>query len=302
MSFIYSRALVEASLQGKCSDTAVSALLSGNHIPPLFLPKDKTTAFSRLSRFGMTFGHLTDDLGAALLTSWLEGFPAKTSAALQEKAQASPERDLACGPTWRASLAKFDPVSSSWKTVQLSLLGDLELSSVTWPRSGMTAGGRCWELPTLGRRISGTGFGFLLPTPSASEPELERRQKHGTHYTTATGTKRRMNEDGTTSNLGLAASAQTWPTPTAVAKFRTPNHSDGRKWSNDTQAEREAQGRQVMLCHQLQTGGSLNPQWVEWLMGWPLRWTDLKPSETVNSPSAPQLHSESCLSLFKEPK
>ena len=25
------------------------------------------------------------------------------------------------------------------------------------------------------------------------------------------------------------------------------------------------------------TGGSLNPTWVEWLMGWPLGWTDLAP-------------------------
>lgn len=28
------------------------------------------------------------------------------------------------------------------------------------------------------------------------------------------------------------------------------------------------------------TGGSLNPTWVEWLMGWPLGWTDLKPLAT----------------------
>ena len=25
------------------------------------------------------------------------------------------------------------------------------------------------------------------------------------------------------------------------------------------------------------TGGQLNPDWVEWLMGWPEGWTDLKP-------------------------
>ena len=26
--------------------------------------------------------------------------------------------------------------------------------------------------------------------------------------------------------------------------------------------------------------GPLNPEWVEWLMGFPMGWTDLKPSET----------------------
>jgi len=25
-------------------------------------------------------------------------------------------------------------------------------------------------------------------------------------------------------------------------------------------------------------GGKLNPMWVEWLMGWPLGWTDLRVS------------------------
>jgi len=29
-----------------------------------------------------------------------------------------------------------------------------------------------------------------------------------------------------------------------------------------------------------QVGGKLNPVWVEWLMGWPLGWTDLKPLGT----------------------
>ena len=29
--------------------------------------------------------------------------------------------------------------------------------------------------------------------------------------------------------------------------------------------------------------GKLNPMWVEWLMGWPLGWTDLKPLEMDKS-------------------
>ena len=41
------------------------------------------------------------------------------------------------------------------------------------------------------------------------------------------------------------------------------------------------------------TSGQLNPTWVEWLMGWPLGWTDLKPLETDKSPSALPQHGES---------
>lgn len=66
----------------------------------------------------------------------------------------------------------------------------------------------------------------------------------------------------------------------AVKKWPTPNASDGAKWSAQTKKERQAKGQQVRLCHELGAGGRLNPQWVEWLMGWPIGWTDLQPLET----------------------
>ena len=40
-------------------------------------------------------------------------------------------------------------------------------------------------------------------------------------------------------------------------------------------------------------GGKLNPTWVEWLMGWPLEWTDLKPLETDKSHCVQQQHGKS---------
>jgi hypothetical protein len=40
-------------------------------------------------------------------------------------------------------------------------------------------------------------------------------------------------------------------------------------------------------------GGQLNPTWVEWLMGWTLGWTDLKPLAMDKSLSVPQLHGDS---------
>ena len=286
MSWLYSRALVEAFSEATCSAGAPSALSSGNPTPQAYLPDDRMTAFSRLSRFGMMFAPLTESLGADVLMWCQEDSRARTSA-LPEKAQESPESGQECGPTWRGSLAKFDPDSRSWKTVQLCLLEDLELSSVTWPRSGMTANGQCWELPTLERRTSGTGFGWLLPTPCSSDPQLERRAKHGEHYTTSSGSVRRKNEDGTSSNLGLAAAAQKWPTPTSVS-----GNQVGRldEWGG-------SRSREVMrtLVTPEELGGSLNPTWVEWLMGWPLGWTDLKPLETGKSLCALQQHGECSL-------
>ena len=80
MSWLFSRVLVEEYLEGTCSDGAPFAPSSGNPTPQAYLPPDKMTAFSRPSRFGMTFAPLTDDRGAELLTWFREASRARTSA------------------------------------------------------------------------------------------------------------------------------------------------------------------------------------------------------------------------------
>jgi len=66
---------------------------------------------------------------------------------------------------------------------------------------------------------------------------------------------------------------------TAIRKWNTPNVADAKGGT------RRGNG-QVQLCHQVRVGGTatppmktppLNPSWVEWLMGWPIAWTDLRP-------------------------
>jgi hypothetical protein len=64
--------------------------------------------------------------------------------------------------------------------------------------------------------------------------------------------------------------------------FPTPAASDSNKWNNATASERKANGQSQRLCNALSTpqdrvGGSLNPTWVEWLMGWPLGLTSMDP-------------------------
>ncbi|WKV98427.1 DNA cytosine methyltransferase [Pseudomonas sp. H22_DOA] len=39
-------------------------------------------------------------------------------------------------------------------------------------------------------------------------------------------------------------------------------------------------------------GGHLNPEWAEWLMGWPIGWTDLRPLATDRFQSWQQAHSK----------
>ncbi len=77
----------------------------------------------------------------------------------------------------------------------------------------------------------------------------------------------------------------------------TPNASDHIQ--RKTSASWKAKGRVNFVLSNPEitgvSGGMLNPEWTEWLMGWPIGWTDLKPLETDKSRSAPQPHGESLL-------
>ena len=294
MSWLFSQALVEAYSADTCSDGAQSAPSSGNPTPQAFLPPDRMTAFSRPSRFGMTFKPLTDGLGAAVLMWCQEVSRARTSAS-QAKEPALTEPAAECGDTWRGSLARFDPATSSWRTAQPSLLEDSHESSVIWPRSGMTAGGRCWELPTLGHRTSGTGSG-LWPTPVATDHLWNKSETLDAWQARA----ERKKAQGVNLQFALRHAVQKWPTPQAsdnrprgtqkttarrmaigkqvgleaMVKWTTPTAHNAK----ETNARSESDRNTPTLSEQI--GGSLNPTWVEWLMGWPLGWTDCAASVT----------------------
>jgi hypothetical protein len=65
-----------------------------------------------------------------------------------------------------------------------------------------------------------------------------------------------------------------WPTPLSTEhkanRVKRENHQNGLT--------------QAVLA--TQDGGQLNQMWVEWLMGWPIGWTDLKPLVMGKSHSA----------------
>ena len=163
MSWLFSQALVEEYSEGISLDGAQSAQSNGKHTQLAYCAPDKMTAFSRLSRFGMTYKPLTATHGEALLMSYLAAFHAPTFP-LQAEAQGLMEKIPQCGITWRGWLAKFDPDSYSWKTAQCSFIEESGESLETFPASGMTRNGMLWELPTLAHRTSATASG-LWRTP-----------------------------------------------------------------------------------------------------------------------------------------
>jgi hypothetical protein len=277
MSWLYSRALVEEFLAGICLGGEQSVPSSFPNMPQAFCAQDKTTEFFRLSRFGMTYAPLTEGRGAALLTWFLADFLVRESAS-QEKVPGWKTRALDSGRKWRGWLMKFDLNSSTWKTAQCSFLEDSTECSVTLPRSGMTRDGLLWELPMLERPTSVTGFG-LWPTPTTQDNiQIKGKGKRGTT---------------------LGGAVRMWPTPTfqdaeqagspkkrsltlhrATQLYPTPGFND---FKSGTGYEHGDKKPTPQLRHL--SGGLLNPTWVEWLMGWPLGWTELNPLETGKSRS-----------------
>jgi hypothetical protein len=255
VSWLYSRALVEAFSEATCSAGALSAQWSATPMPPGFYAPAKTMAGLNRSLSGQMFAPSTADRGEELLTWFRVDSRAKTSA--------SPARGLALmasaldsGARWRALLATFDPGTCSWRTAQSSLFGASGELFQTWPRSGMAANGQCWELPTLGPGTSENGFG-LLPTPVADD----------------TGSRKKPYAQGGTP---LSLAVKLMPTPTAGADcLGAFGGSNARK-------------TMAALVDESELYGPLNPTWVEWLMGWPTEWTALGASGTGKSPSVPQ--------------
>ena len=179
-----------------------------------------------------------------------EDFPAKTSATLDGEL-ASRGVVVHSGSITSRPLGFYDQSTRSLKTYQRSLIEDSTLSLAILPRSGMMRSGIVYRLPALVRLTGGTESSLLASepvmwhTPSASEkaPAWDRRASNG-------GVR----------NIpvpNLHAQVQMWPTPVA----------------------RDYKGRTVkqdMLPDLV--GGALNPMWVEWLMGFPLGWTELNAS------------------------
>lgn len=207
MSWLFSRALVEDFLLGTCLDGQLSVQLSATPTPQAFLSLDRMTGRAQLSRYGMTFAHLTPDRGEAVLTWFLAASPARPTAARLEDG------------LWRTiSGRKCD---GSWQ---------MQLPGSYLPR--MSSARRSTTRPTTWTRWVTAPAAFPLP----------RATWVLTTYGAGTGYLH---------------------TPTTTANYCCPSM---QKWPNCREYKR--------------VFGQPGPENHEWLMDWPIGWTDLRPLAT----------------------
>ena len=198
-----------------------------------------------------------------------DGCGAKPSELLRISAQ---------GSLWRRIPSAFSTMTEAARSTE---------SCGRLPRSGTYANGTLSPLPQLVPRTAGNESG-LWPTPTVfhalrgnhDEPVavyLARVQDH---------------KDGKTKgkpgpSLGIAV--RMWPTPTAGdangSGSRNTATSKAHSGISLPDAVLGDGGRGRMDAG---NSGRLNPQWVEWLMGFPVGWTDCDASETPSCRRSPK--------------
>jgi len=160
---------------------------------------------------------------------------------------------VTCGPQLSSAFASFDPDTRCWKMSQGWLLADISGPSwETWPKAGLIVDGAFYPQPNWEHRTNEIGSG-LWPTIKASDYKRNASASEMNRHSPA-----------------LSAAVQMWPTPTAVTDT---GGAALCKWGGSG-------ARQMMRNNgvsEQELNGALNPNWVEWLMGWPIGWTSLEP-------------------------
>ena len=221
--------------------------------------------------------------------------PAKTSQSQEIRQEYKTELEAGYGQSAPVWLGKFDPDTPSLKTSQTCLMenGELGLKRVLWDISqiGYDAEWHCIPASELGAHHHRDRIlDYCLP---------QRRVRVGQR---ATGN--RFRPSGHKAQLSLQLYVRMFPTPTAsdsgsasrkrieepghpkaalreAVFWPTPNASDNRDrgcMEDDSVKRRLRIGKQVGLStvvKETRQSGTLNPAWVEWLMGFPIGHTDL---------------------------
>ncbi len=292
MNWHYLQEQEEESWEGSYLDGAPDALLRLIPTAEKSSLQDKETGFSQNFQYGMTSLRSKADYGKDLLTWFREAFPVKTSL-VQAKAKASEEKDPDFGKKWQELSMKYDPFSSSWKIHQCSVPEGSKQFSKILPFWGLMLNGAVYRRKTAERPIKGTGFG-LWPTPTVNGNYNRKGLSKTSGDGLATAVKlwptpravmpdnlksspvinkkgRIVRKTGQDFAINLRDAVNLWPTPTK-SMATVGDQEQARFAGNDP--------RRPSYKEANKGGGQLNPTWVEWLMGWPIGWTDLKPLET----------------------
>jgi len=267
-------------------------------------------AISMTHRYGMMSQHLMADRG---VEKWMSLLPDSHASHFQlQGSKKARQMTETSGLILSESFGKFDPDTSFLRTYQPSLLTNTYIPySESWPKAGIIVDGIAFALQTLVRRTEGKGCGLwrtpdtgaggtsgllkkgitqrpdgqmvqvrlvdqvmnprMWPTPANQEPgwkNIEVVDKNGNPPEHPN--QRFYDKDtGRLVQKGLEQVARMWPTPKA------------QDWGGSTRVDFSPKLSEKVkeLDGHIPRGGQkipqmqLNPEWEDWLMGFPIGWS-----------------------------
>lgn len=272
MSWHYLPELAAEYLAGICLGGDVFVQSNTTSMQETCCSQDSGTDVCQSSQSGMMCEHSMVNHGEAWLMSYREAFRVKIFHQ-PERGLESKGQEADSGRKWLELSAKYDRDTHLWKTHRCLFDEDLPQSSVTFPKWGMMQSGVLFRLRTAEHPTSENESGYW-PTPRANDAE-----KRG--------------QIANDKRNGLPA-AVLYQEP--IGLQRQGSHRFGKMFSTPCARDWKDNGKSPAELHRnsetlaTQAGGRLNPTWVEWIMGWPLGWTDCDALETDKFRSWQQQH------------
>ena len=191
-----------------------------------------------------------------------------------------------CGRKCAALLPSYGPVGCLGKMLLASSIWGSTKRSLTWQKRDTLFSHSYFRLAVSAHGMSASELlssRLMFPTPLASDNNTARDAASLDVFLSDNGIFRKRNRNGAIWSLSLSA-AVFYLTPVASDGFRStlkPSAFDPAKKDGNLSAQIISQERPVSET------AALNPDWVEWLMGFPKGWTDVSsgPPNRKESPA-----------------
>lgn len=301
VSFRFSLVAAAACLAASSSAGQRSATSSANPTDAVCSPSALQMGFSTMhpSIVAMSetlFGTDTQHNIAEWLTSYRRAFRARNfpSQTTCMQARALPELAIRTNGLQQSKpYASLNQNMSSWKMSSdcLAVTAISDKSSETWPRRGMMLDGTVYPVSMPEQAMSEEEYGSLdassgdeCETPETCS-NASAAKKRGVQNVTAIITSATASEAAKTTStntekypVSFKRGLRVWPTPTV---------NDSKNTAGKEQFNRNSLPLNAAVCVDdsgeiipATLGKPMNPNFCEWLMGWPEDWTGLQPLAT----------------------
>ena len=183
-----------------------------------------------------------------------------------------------CGRKCAALLPSCGPVGCLGKMLLASSIWGSTKRSLTWQKRDTLFSHSYFRLAASAHGMSASELlssRLMFPTPLASDKSTCKDAANLDVFLSDNGIFRKKNRDGSIWSLSLSAAVY-YLTPAASEGYRStlkPTAFQGKSPSSNLSAQ---------VIHQeqpLSEKAALNPDWVEWLMGFPKGWTAVSSGE-----------------------